>query len=45
MSLIVVIPKKNDKLRIYIKFKKLNATTKKDPYPLPFANEVLNTTT
>jgi hypothetical protein len=24
-------------------FKKLNAFTKKDPYPLPFTNEVLNT--
>jgi hypothetical protein len=28
---------------IYIDFRKLNATTKKDPYPLPFTNEVLNT--
>jgi hypothetical protein len=26
----------NGKLRIYIDFKKLNLTTKKDPYPLPF---------
>jgi hypothetical protein len=25
------------------RFQKLNATTKKDPYPLPFTNEVLNT--
>ncbi len=43
LSPIVVIPKKNGKLRICIDFKKLNATTKKDPYPLPFTNEVLNT--
>jgi hypothetical protein len=42
-SPIVVVPKKNDKLKIYIDFKKLNATTKKDPYPLPFTNEVVNT--
>jgi hypothetical protein len=38
----VVIPKKNGNLRICINFKKLNATTKKDPYPLSFTNEVLN---
>jgi hypothetical protein len=25
-----------------IDFKKLNAATKKDPYPLPFIDEVLN---
>jgi len=43
LSPIVVIPKKNGKLKIYIDFKKLNATTKKDPYPLPFVDEVLNT--
>jgi hypothetical protein len=30
------------KLRICIDFKKLNVTTKKDPYPLPFTNEMLN---
>jgi hypothetical protein len=41
--MVVVVPKKNGKLRIYIKFKKLNAVTKKDPYPLPFTDEVLNT--
>jgi hypothetical protein len=28
-----------------IDFRKLNATTKKDPYPLPFTYEVLNTVT
>jgi len=43
LSPIVVVPKKNGKLKIYINFKKLNATTKKDPYPLPFTDEVLNT--
>jgi hypothetical protein len=42
LSPIIVIPKKNGKLQIYIDFGKLNVTTKKDPYPLPFADEVLN---
>jgi len=42
LSPIVVVPKKNGKMRIYIDFKKLNITTKKDPYPLPFTDEVLN---
>ncbi len=43
LSPIVVVPKKNGKLRICINFKKLNAATKKDPYPLPFKDELLNT--
>jgi hypothetical protein len=43
LSPIVVILKKNGKLRIYIDFRKPNVATKKDPYPLPFTNEVLNT--
>jgi hypothetical protein len=38
----VVVPKKNRKLKIYVDFKKLNVETKKDPYPLPFMNEVIN---
>jgi hypothetical protein len=40
---IVVIPKKNGKLEICIDFKKLNATTKKYAYPIPFIDEMLNT--
>jgi hypothetical protein len=40
---ILVIPKKNGKFKIYVDFRKLNASTKKDPYPLPFIDEVLNT--
>jgi hypothetical protein len=39
----MVVPKKNGKLIICVDFKKLNITTRKDPYPLPFTNEVLNT--
>ncbi len=42
LSPIVVVPKKKGKLRIYIDIKKLIATIKKDPYSLPFTNEVLN---
>ncbi len=43
LSPIVIIPKKNGKLIIYIDFKKLNIATKNDPYPLFFIDEVLNT--
>jgi hypothetical protein len=43
LSPIIIVPKKNGKLKICIDFKKLNAATKKDPYPLLFTNEMLNT--
>jgi hypothetical protein len=43
LSPIVIVLKKSGKLKICIDFKKLNATIKKDPYPLPFIDEVLNT--
>jgi hypothetical protein len=44
LSLIMVVPKKNGKLKIIcVDFRKLNSTTKKYPFPLPFTNEVLNT--
>jgi hypothetical protein len=43
LSLIIIIPKKNGKLRICVDFRKLNAATKQDLFPLPFINEVLNT--
>jgi hypothetical protein len=42
LSPIVVMPKKNGKLKICVDFRKLNATTKKDPYLLPFTNEVIH---
>ncbi len=29
-------------MRICVDFKKFNKVTKKNPYPLPFSNEVLN---
>jgi hypothetical protein len=40
LSPIVVVPKKNAKLKICVDVKKLNKTTKKDPYPLPFSHVV-----
>ena len=43
LSPIVIVPKKYDKLRICVDFRRLNAATKKDHYPLPFTNEVLDT--
>ncbi len=42
LSPIVVVPKKNGKLRIYVDFRRLNAAIKKDPYLLPFTDEVIN---
>jgi hypothetical protein len=41
LSQIVVVPKKNGKLHIFIDFHKLNATTKKNPYPILFMEEML----
>ncbi len=40
--LIVVIPKKNGKFKIYVDFRKLNVIIKIDPYPFPFIDEVMN---
>ncbi len=45
MSPIIVVPKNNGKLKICTNFIILNAATKKDPYPLPFIDEILNTVT
>jgi hypothetical protein len=33
---------KNGKLRFFVDFRKLNVATKKDPYSLPFTDEVFN---
>jgi len=43
LSPIVIVPKKNGKLKIYVDFKKFNVTTKKNPHPMPFMDEVINT--
>jgi hypothetical protein len=45
LSPIVVVPKKNGKLKYCVNFKKLNKATKKILYLLPFSNEVLNIVT
>jgi CRISPR/Cas system-associated protein Cas10 (large subunit of type III CRISPR-Cas system) len=39
----MVVPKKNGKLKICVDIRKFNKATKKNPYPLAFSNEVLNT--
>ena len=38
----VVTPKRDGQWRICVDFKPLNAATKKDPYPLPFIDEILD---
>ena len=43
LSPIVIVPKKNGKLQICVYFRHLNTATKKDPYPLLFTDEVLDT--
>jgi hypothetical protein len=40
LSPILVVLKKNMKFRICVDFQKLNVAMKKDPYPLPFMEEV-----
>ena len=41
VSPIVVVPKKNGKLRVCINLKKVNAATVRDHYPLPITDHVL----
>ena len=38
--LVLFIPKKNRKLRIYINYRQLNSITRKDRYPLPLISEI-----
>lgn len=42
VSPVVVMPKKDGKWRVCVDFKPLNNATKKDPYPLPFIDEILD---
>ena len=35
---IVVVPKKNGKIRVYVDYRKLNAATVTDAFPLPFTD-------
>jgi hypothetical protein len=39
----IIFKKKISKFIICVDFKKLNTSTKKDPYPLPFTYDILNT--
>ncbi len=41
-SPLAIVPKKNGKLRICVDYRKSNAWTKKDPFPLPFMDLVLD---
>jgi hypothetical protein len=43
LSLIVVVLKKNCKLQVYVNYRKLNAATITDAFPLPFTDGVLDT--
>ncbi|MCO5584718.1 hypothetical protein L7F22_038650 [Adiantum nelumboides] len=41
VSPIVIVPKKNGKLRVCVDHKKVNAATRRDHYPLPYSKHVL----
>ena len=42
VSPIVFVPKKNGKVRIYQDFRELNSATRKDYFPLPFTDAILD---
>jgi len=42
LSPLVIVPKKNGRLRICVDYQKLKAQTKKDPFMLPFLDSVLD---
>ena len=43
VSLLVVVPKKNGKCKICVDYRELNKSTRKDHFPLPFVDQVLDT--
>jgi hypothetical protein len=43
LSPLVIVPKTNSKLYICVDYQKLNSQTKKDPFPLPFLDSILDT--
>ncbi|KAL3680008.1 hypothetical protein R1sor_022964 [Riccia sorocarpa] len=42
LSSVVIVPKKNGKLRVCVDYRKLNEHTVKDPYPIPFIDDILD---
>ena len=42
LSPIVIVPKKNGKIRVCVDYRKWNAATITDPFPLPFADTLLD---
>jgi len=42
LSPIVIVPKKNGALRVYVDYKKSNATTETDPLLIPFCDSILD---
>ncbi|KAL3689878.1 hypothetical protein R1sor_016187 [Riccia sorocarpa] len=42
LSPIVIVPKKNGKLRVCVDYRKLNEFTVKDPYPILFIDDILD---
>ena len=42
VSPLVLVPKKNGKWRIFVDYKELKKATKKDHFPLPFIDQVLD---
>ena len=43
VSPLVIVPKKNGKLRICVDYRELNKATQKDHFPLTFIDQVLDT--
>ena len=43
LSPIVIVPKKNRKIRVCVEYRKLNVATVTDEFPLPFTDSVLDT--
>ena len=42
LSPIVVVPKKNGKIRVCVDYQKLNVATVTDAFPLPFTDGILD---
>ena len=42
ISPLMLVPNKNGKWRIFVNYKELNKATKKDSFPIPFIDQVLD---